>query len=103
MEATADSSTRPLRFSNGSIIGTGGAIELPEQRIGIRHVLPIVTPADLARVTVDSKTGARVRLGQVADVKIDHQPLIGDAIINDSPGLLLVVEKAFRRHTRRHA
>ena len=23
----------------------------------------------------------------------DHQPLIGDAVINDSPGLLLVVEK----------
>jgi CzcA family heavy metal efflux pump len=94
MEATADSvDSGLLRFSTGSIIGTGGAIELPEQRIGIRHVLPIVTPADLARVTVDSKTGARVRLGEVADVKIDHQPLIGDAIINDSPGLLLVVEK----------
>ncbi len=23
----------------------------------------------------------------------DHQPLIGDAVINDSPGLLLIVEK----------
>jgi CzcA family heavy metal efflux pump len=94
MEATADSvDSGLLRFSNGSIIGTGGAIELPEQRIGIRHVLPIVTPADLARVTVNNKTGDPVRLGQVADVKIDHQPLIGDAIVNDSPGLLLVVEK----------
>ncbi|HMC98070.1 MAG TPA: efflux RND transporter permease subunit, partial [Flavobacteriales bacterium] len=29
----------------------------------------------------------------VADVKEDHQPLIGDAIINGHPGLLLVVEK----------
>ena len=56
-------------------------------------MLPVIAPADLARVTVDSKTGARVSLGQVADVKIDHQPLIGDAIIKDGPGLLLVVEK----------
>ncbi|HEY7046665.1 MAG TPA: efflux RND transporter permease subunit [Jatrophihabitantaceae bacterium] len=94
MEATSDSvDSGLLRFSNGSIIGTGGAIQLPEQQIGIRHVLPIVAPADLARVTVDSKTGKHVRLGQVANVKIDHQPLIGDAIVNDSPGLLLVVEK----------
>ena len=37
--------------------------------------------------------GARVRLDQVAVVKEDHQPLAGDAIINDGPGLLLVVEK----------
>lgn len=94
MEATSDSvDSGLLRFSNGSVIGTGGAIQLPEQQIGIRHVLPIVAPADLARVTVDSKTGKHVRLGQVADVKIDHQPLIGDAIVNDRPGLLLVVEK----------
>jgi len=94
MEATGNSvDSGLLRFTNGSIIGTGGSIETTAQRIGIRHVLPIVTPADLARVTVDSKTGARVRLGQVADVKVDHQPLIGDAIIKDGPGLLLVVEK----------
>jgi len=94
MEATADSvDSGLLRFSNGSIIGTGGAIELPAQRIGIRHVLPVVAPADVARVTVDNKSGARVSLGEVADVKIDHQPLIGDAVIKDGPGLLLVVEK----------
>ena len=24
---------------------------------------------------------------------MDHQPLIGDAVINDGPGLLLIVEK----------
>jgi Cu/Ag efflux pump CusA len=29
----------------------------------------------------------------VADVVVDHQPLIGDAIINDNPNLLLVIEK----------
>jgi Cu/Ag efflux pump CusA len=32
-------------------------------------------------------------LGEVADVVEDHQPLIGDAIINGKPGLLLVVQK----------
>jgi CzcA family heavy metal efflux pump len=34
-----------------------------------------------------------VLLGDVARVVEDHQPLIGDAVINDSPGLMLIVEK----------
>jgi CzcA family heavy metal efflux pump len=94
MEATADSvDSGLLRFSSGSIIGTGGSIETPSQRLGIRHVLPIVTPADLAQVTVENKDGVHVPIGSVATVKEDHQPLAGDAIVDDGPGLLLVVEK----------
>ena len=34
-----------------------------------------------------------MRLSDVADVNIGHQPLIGDAVINDGPGLMLIVEK----------
>jgi CzcA family heavy metal efflux pump len=94
MEATADSvDSGLLKFSTGSVIGTGGAIETSEQRLGIRHVLPILTEADLGKTTVQSAEGTPVPLNTVADVKQDHQPLIGDAIINDGPGLLLVVEK----------
>ena len=37
--------------------------------------------------------GAPVRLGDVAEVRIGHPPPIGDAVINDGPGLLLIVEK----------
>ncbi len=37
--------------------------------------------------------GAPLRLGDVADVVEGHQPPIGDAVINDGPGLLLIVEK----------
>jgi CzcA family heavy metal efflux pump len=90
MEATGASvDSGLLRFSAGSVIGTGGMVETAGgQRIGVRHVLPIVTPADLARVTVDG-----VPLGEVAEVKEDHPPLIGDAIIGDGPGLMLIVEK----------
>ena len=29
----------------------------------------------------------------MANVVEDHQPLIGDAVINDGPGLMLIVEK----------
>jgi CzcA family heavy metal efflux pump len=94
MEATAGSvDSGLLKFSTGNVIGTGGNVETGNQRLSIRHVLPIVTPADLAQVTVPDKDGRPVPIGQVAQVKEDHQPLIGNAIVGDRPGLLLVVEK----------
>ena len=37
--------------------------------------------------------GAPLRLGDVADVVEGFPAPIGDAVINDGPGLLLIVEK----------
>jgi CzcA family heavy metal efflux pump len=94
MESTADAvDSGLLKFSTGAVIGTGGTLETPNQRIGIRNVLPIVTPADLAKVPVTRGASGPARLGDVAVVEHTHQPLIGDAIIDGQPGLLLVVEK----------
>jgi CzcA family heavy metal efflux pump len=94
MEATADAvDSGLLKFSAGAVIGTGGTFETPNQRIGVRNVLPIITPADMAKVPVTSAGSRSVRLGDVATVGEIHQPLIGDAIIDGQPGLLLVVEK----------
>jgi Cu/Ag efflux pump CusA len=57
MEATSASvDTGLLRFSSGNVIGTGGNVETAGQQINIRHVIPVVTPADLARVTVRSSS-----------------------------------------------
>lgn len=80
----------PLSFLNASTPGTGGWIDTPQQRLSIRHVLPISAPDDLAQVVIE---GADLPLAEVAQVVEDHQPLIGDAILSDGPGLLLVVEK----------
>ncbi len=95
MQTTADAvDSGLLKFSTGAVIGTGGTIDTPNQRIGIRNVLPIVTPADLAKVPItQTASGKAVRLGDVAVVAERHQPLIGDAIIDGGPGILLVVEK----------
>lgn len=79
-----------LSFLEASTPGTGGFIDTPQQRLGIWHVLPISSPEELAQVPVE---GTAWRLGDVANVVEDHQPLIGDAIINESPNLLLVIEK----------
>jgi Cu/Ag efflux pump CusA len=70
---------------------TGGFVDTPTQRLAIRHVLPISSPADLARIAVDG--APNLRLGDVTDVVEGHQPLIGDAVVNGGPGLILVVEK----------
>jgi len=79
-----------LTFLEASTPGAGGFIDTPNQRLGVWHVLPIKSPEDLAQVPIK---GTAWRLGDVASVVEDHQPLIGDALINDAPNLLLVVEK----------
>src|SRR6266487_3197534 len=94
MDATGEAvDSGLLRFSSGSVIGTAGFIDTPNQRIGVRNVLPVVTPKDLAQAPVARKAGKTVRLGDVATVAERHQPLIGDAIIGGGPGLMLIVEK----------
>ena len=97
METTADAlDVGILQFSEGAVIGTGGFIDTPNQRMGIRPVLPIKSAADLAQVPIKGKyksDGSPIRLGDVADVVEDTWPLFGDAVINSGPGLMLVVEK----------
>ena len=100
MRATADAlDVGLLQFSNGHMIGTGGWIDTSNQRLPIRHILPIVynsdevTPDQLAEVVVAVRHGKSLRMSDVAEVVVDHQPMIGDAIINDDVGLLLIVEK----------
>ncbi|MGN7252061.1 efflux RND transporter permease subunit [Arthrobacter sp. SAFR-014] len=94
MEVTANAlDAGLLQYSPGSVIGTGGHIETPNQRVGIQHVLPITTPKDLAEITIEERNGKPLRLGDVANVVEDHQPLIGDAVINQGQGLMLIVEK----------
>ena len=83
----------PLSFLEGSTPGTGGFIETPQQRLQVRNILDrIADPKELGKVPVEG-TGGRLRLTDVADVKVDHQPLIGDAVVGGGDGLLLVVEK----------
>src|SRR5262245_39713110 len=81
MASTAESlDAGLLRYADfGNVIGTGGWIDTPTQKLGVRPELPYVTPRDLASLPVDSAGGKQVRLGDVADVVQGPQPLIGDA------------------------
>jgi Cu/Ag efflux pump CusA len=89
----------PLTFVEASTPGTGGFIDTTTQRFAIQHILPITTSAGLAAVSIEGTGGTEgtrgrmLRLGEVASVVEDHQPLIGDAVLGDGPGLMMVVEK----------
>ena len=83
----------PLSFLEASTPGTGGFIDTPNQRLQ-RPAHPPDRRRPKAWPRCPSRTRARqLRLGDVATVVEDHQPLIGDAVVGDGDGLLLVVEK----------
>jgi len=82
-----------LQFTAGNLTGTGGFVDTPNQRLAIHHVPPIVVPTDLQYVTLEDRDGEQIPLSAVADLVEDHQPLTGDAVINDGPGIMLIVEK----------
>jgi Cu/Ag efflux pump CusA len=80
----------PLSYLESSVLGTGGWIDTPNQRLGIQHVQPISRANDLAKVAIE---GSPLTLGDVATVVEGHPPLIGDAVVNDGAGIILVIEK----------
>ncbi len=84
-------------------VAAGGFIETPNQRLAVAHA-PAVTSAPHLAAMVDptadgpsdaGRTGGRGirRIGDVAAVVEGFPPPIGDGVINDGPGLLLIVEK----------
>ena len=100
MTTTSDSlDVGMFQFSDGHHIGTGGWIDTANQRLQVRHILPLVyksnelTPDVLANTPLAVRDGKQLLLKDVAQVVVDHQPMVGDGIVNDGPGLLLIVEK----------
>lgn len=76
-----------------TVVSGGGFVDTPSQRLPIQHLSRLDTPDDLARTVVRFADGVPIRLGDVADVVEGNPAPIGDAVINDGPGILLIVEK----------
>lgn len=75
------------------VLDAGGFVDTPNQRMAVRQLAAVHSPEDLARTVVAYRDGTALRLGDVASIQVGSPPAIGDAIINDVPGLLLIVEK----------
>ncbi|HEX6921011.1 MAG TPA: efflux RND transporter permease subunit [Actinomycetes bacterium] len=82
-----------LKYSDGAVVGTGGFVEVGDQRFNIQNVQPITGPEQLGAVPVIQRNGKTLRLADLGQVIVDPGPLWGDAVINDGPGLMLVVQK----------
>src|SRR3989454_9240054 len=82
-----------LPYSKHAKLQTEGFIDTPNQRLALRYVLPVFDAPDLAKIPLEGHDGKPVLLGQVAEVKWDTWPMIGDAVINGGPGLMMIVEK----------
>ena len=74
-------------------IGGGGFIDTPNQRLAVAHTLSVQSAEDLSDVPVVIRNGAPLKLGDLADLVEGFPPPIGEAVINDGPGILLIVEK----------
>lgn len=79
--------------ADAAVLSGGGFIDTPNQRLALRQLTTIRTPADLAEAVIDYRSGAPIRLGDVTQIVEGFPAPIGDAVIDDAPGLLLIVEK----------
>ena len=94
MTASADAvDTGELRYTTGSAVGSLGVVETPQQGLYVHSIEPIATPQQMAQVPVAEEGHRILRVGQVAQVAWGSPPLIGDAVIDGGPGLMLVIEK----------
>src|SRR5262245_7507048 len=97
METTSDAlDVGLLQFAKGNVIGTGGFIDTPNQRLHIRAASAIMSEKELAQIPIKNKKkadGTPLVLADVDNVVTETWPLIGDAVVNGGPGLLMIVEK----------
>jgi CzcA family heavy metal efflux pump len=77
----------------------GGFLDTPNQRLAITHAASVRVARDLEGIVVSSRNGAALRVGDVATVVEGFPQPIGDAVINNGPGLLLIVEKQLGANT----
>ena len=82
-----------VKFTTGAAVGSLGYLSTGNQQVDVHNIQPIATPQQLAQVPISVQQGKVLNLGDVADVTWGYPPLIGDAVINGGPGLMLVVEK----------
>src|SRR5262245_9184316 len=82
-----------IKYTSAGKTRIDGMFDTPNQRLAIHHQLPVVGPEDLARVPIKVSDDEVMRLGDVGRVVWDTWPMVGDAVINDGAGLMMIVEK----------
>jgi CzcA family heavy metal efflux pump len=71
----------------------GGYIDTPNQRLAVAQRAVVAGVSELQEVPVVFRGGTPIRVKDIARVVEGFPQPIGDAVINDVPGILLIVEK----------
>lgn len=84
-----------LRAAAGDavLVGGGGFVDTANQRMAVQQPGAIQAPDDLAHTVIKLSGDAPIRIGDVAQVSEGYAAPIGNAIIDDGPGIMLIVEK----------
>jgi CzcA family heavy metal efflux pump len=96
METTSDAlDLGLLRYTGAAKTRIDGMFDTPNQRFVIHNELPVFSVEHLAEVPLVLKTSRAEppRLRDVSTVTWDTWPIVGDAVINDERGLMMIVEK----------
>jgi CzcA family heavy metal efflux pump len=84
-----------LRYTGAAKTRIDGMLDTPNQRLVIHNESPVFSVEHLAQVPValKAKRADPPRLSDVANVTWDTWPMVGDSVINDGAGLMMIVEK----------
>ena len=96
METTSDAlDIGLLRYTGAAKTRIDGMLDTPNQRLVIHNVSPVFSVEHLAQVPVamKAKRADPPRLRDVATVTWGTWPIVGDSVINDGVGLMMIVEK----------
>lgn len=75
------------------LVGGGGFVDTANQRLAVQQAGAVQDANQLAQAIVKQSGDAPIRIGDVARVIDGHAAPIGNAIIDDGPGIMLIVEK----------
>jgi Cu/Ag efflux pump CusA len=75
------------------LVGGGGFVDTPNQRLAVQQQGMVQNAGQLSQAIVKQSGEAPIRIGDVARVVDGFNAPIGNAIIDDGPGIMLIVEK----------
>ncbi len=88
---TLDAVTRAA--GDAVLVAGGGFLDTPQQRLAVTQRSRVLDAAALSRAPIARPGFSVLTLGDVAEVRDGHPPLIGESVIDSRDGLLLIVEK----------
>jgi len=79
--------------SRAVVMGSSGFLDNENQRLAVQYATKLDHFDDLKQLVLIQRRGEPIRLGEVAELETGSPPAIGEGVVNDEVGLLVVVEK----------